>query len=148
MSDKPTYPLRIALEVQHFESGEVFWSSTQTIFVSVPFKISKEIGLLQLYLRLFDRFPVSISHSNCSIYHVLTSYWGVHPLTGITGHLLKSPLHHYNQIGPATPHLDGSFSIKYIFLIVPKNIPLPPRLSINLQSLISRHHGIRPNNQT
>ncbi len=146
MSDRPKYPLRIALEVQHFESGEIFWSSKQLIFVTTPFRISKEIGLLQLYLAIFDKFPVFISHNNCKVYHVLTSYWGIHPLTGLTGHLLKSPLHHYNQIGPATPHLDGSFSIKYIFLIVPNNIPIPPRLSINLQSLIDRHHGIRPTN--
>jgi len=117
MSDRPSFPLKIALEVQHFESGDIFWTSQQTIFVSSPFKICKEVGLLELYLRVFHRFPTFLSHNNCSVYHALTSYWGIHPLTGLEGYLLKSPIQNYRQLGPATARPDGAFSIKYILLM-------------------------------
>jgi hypothetical protein len=135
MSDNISYPLTIALEIRHLITRQPIWASQQQIYLSRPFKINKEEGILKIYLKIFKTFPAFLTHDNCSIYKAYTLYWGKHLQTDIEGFLIKTPSDDPRHLSPATPQPSGSYSVQYSLLLLPHNTPLPPNFAYPLQPL-------------
>ena len=132
MSDNITYPLTIALEIRHLITKQPIWASQQQLYLSRPFTVKKEEGILKIYLKIFKTFPAFLSHNNCSVYKAYTLYWGKHLQTGLEGYLIKTPSDNPSILGPATLQPSGTFSVQYFLLLLPHDTPLPPNFAYPL----------------